>query len=73
MDTAGKATTTTDPAGKTRSDQRDGSSWEDTIQPKGRQIEPGRSQVATTVNPAGKAAVATDPTKAMKAVGTDRR
>jgi hypothetical protein len=54
VDPAGKATAATDPAGKTRSSQRDGGSSRD-----------GRSNV----DPAGKAAAATDPTKAKKGVG----
>jgi hypothetical protein len=53
-DPGGKATTATDPAGKTRSSQRDGGSSRE-----------GRGNG----DPAGKAAAATDPTKAMKGVG----
>jgi hypothetical protein len=53
-DLAGKATTATDPAGKTRSSQRDGGSSRE-----------GRGNG----DPAGKATTAMDPTKAMKGVG----
>jgi hypothetical protein len=45
----------------------DGSSREDAIQPKGRRIEPERSQQRGSV---GEAARATDPTKAMKGMGS---
>jgi hypothetical protein len=51
IDPTGKATTATDPAGKTRSSQRDD-----------RSNREGRSNG----DPVGKAAAATDPTKAMK-------
>jgi hypothetical protein len=50
-DPAGKATTTTDPDGKTRSSQRDGGSSRE-----------GRNNV----DPAGKTEAVMDPTKAMK-------
>jgi hypothetical protein len=50
-DPTGKATTATNPDGKARSSQRDGGSSRE-----------GRSNVG----PAGKAAAATDPAKAMK-------
>jgi hypothetical protein len=53
-DPAGKATAATDPAGKTRSNQRDGGS-----------SRKGRSNV----DPAGKATTTTDLAKAMKGVG----
>jgi hypothetical protein len=53
-DPVGKATTATDPAVKTRSNQRDGESSR-----KGR----------NNVDPAGKAATATDPAKATEGVG----
>jgi hypothetical protein len=53
-DPTGKATAMTDPAGKTRSSQRDG-----------RSSREGRSNG----DPTGKAAAATDPTKAMKGGG----
>jgi hypothetical protein len=57
-DPVGKATTATDPTGKTRSSQRDGGSSRE-----------GRNNV----DPAGKAAAATDPTKVMKGGGGGRR
>jgi hypothetical protein len=53
-DPAGKATATTDPAGKMRSSQRVGGS---------------RRKGRNNVDPAGKVAAATDPTKVMKGVG----
>jgi hypothetical protein len=56
-DPAGKATTATNPDGKTRSSQRDGGS-----------SRKGRSNV----DPAGKVAAATDPMKAMKGWGGGR-
>jgi hypothetical protein len=56
-DPSGKATTVTDPAGKTRSSERDGGSSRE-----------GRNNV----DPAGKAAAATNPTKAMKGWASGR-